>query len=73
MFYAVFRINIQNEKKSYDLLDIYSDLDLAHAYIKKRLQSKLDHGFKRDPLLTNENYFTIVAKRDSFETKCPPF
>ncbi len=70
--YAVFRIEF-HDKQCYDLLGIFSDLEEAHRYIKRRLKAKMDHGFKRDLVLTRENHFTIVAKRGSFETKCPGY
>lgn len=71
--YAVFKIEIQDQKQSYDLLGIFSDIDLAKTYVKRRLKEKVDRHFKRDPILTKENYFTIVAKRGSFVTRCPGY
>ncbi len=71
--YAVFRIQFHHEKQCYDLLGIFSDVEGAHNYIKRRLKNKLDTSFRRDPILTKENLFTIVAKRDSFKTTCPGY
>ncbi len=77
--YAVFRIEFHNDKQCYDLLGIFSEENLCHNYIKRRLKEKmpngekLDTGFKRCSVLTKEKYFTIVAKRGSFTTKCPGF
>ena len=71
--YAVFKIEFHNDKQCYDLLGIFSDVELAKKYILKRLSEKLDRHMKRDPVLTKENHFTIFAKRGSFETKCPGY
>ena len=71
--YAVFKIEFHNDKQCYDLLGIFSEVDLAHQYIKRRLKGRVDTGFRRDPVLTKENLFTIVAKRGSFITKCPGY
>lgn len=71
--YAVFRIEFHDGKQCYDLLGVYSDLSNAQMYIKRRLKSKLDSGFKRCSVLTKEKFFTIVAKRGSFQTKCPGY
>lgn len=71
--FVVFKIEFYNDKQCYDMLGVFSDVEQAHYYIKRRLKNKVDSGFKRDPVLTKEKYFTIVAKRGSFVTKCPGY
>ncbi len=71
--FVVFRIQFHNEEQWYDMLGIFTSEELAREYIKKRLKNKVDHGFKRDPVLTKENYFTTVGRRGTIKTKCPGY
>ena len=71
--FCVFRIQFHNNEQCYDLLGIFTEEQLCHDYITRRLKAKLDRGFKRCPLLTKEKHFTIVAKRASFTTICPGY
>lgn len=71
--YVVFRIELHQGEQSYDMLGVFSDIQLAHAYIKRRLKERLDSGFKKCPILTKEKYFTAVGKRGSFSTNNPGF